>query len=576
MNDRDKRAQSLTTNVPRYAFTYPSPRIERCFGLLNMQNSTCELLVHVTASSTLKDDQRFSEIAQSILEFHPVTRFGSSWNSDSSLSTTPFSADATKHPLSGAEETSSFRMAQGQYGKSIPLAESVAATQLLQTTPSSWLLSSSLSGLDVETSRPNTAPELNCIQAEPPVAVSVRKHQRSYSDTSSLNHSLSAIPNSYGQEQGMTHTNDYTSNRSRLYGELSFCRAPSTPTRERPPSKRRRVGAGLTYETPREPLSTASINSARVLSSRPDSMELTKSFQSISSTLSPSQPLQLRVATPAKMLPNEGKSNEVLFMDLTKGTPEQMSKEVHRPQLTDRCCEVERHDSVANDHSNKCPDSGDKVFADEVASPPSIGGELVFTTHITRTLQAIVDRIPLDKVYRPSRVSRPVRALERGRWLFNVLVVRDQRVSSLRCTVGNDEKFGVLDGEFDIRRRKGRWTQDDGLGRRHSAWTEVEFLNFWRNMSRLVRQGKCGMGCRLVKEVDRKASSELGQVWRVTMFCWGEVVGHIWLALWIISDKLTAQTPMQWISGDGTVVIEMSGEKTSSTRTNRAEVAPNG
>ncbi|KIV95553.1 hypothetical protein PV10_03191 [Exophiala mesophila] len=540
-----------------------------------MQNSICELLVHIAAPSTLKDDQRFSDIAQSILEFHAVTRFGSSWNSDSSLST-PFSADATKQPPSGAEETSSFRMAHGQSGKSIPLTESVAATQLLRTTPSSWLLSSSLSGLDVETSRPKTAPELNCIRAEPPVAVSVRKHQRSYSDTSSLSHSISAIPNSYGQEQGMTHTSDCTSNNSRLYGELSFCRVPSTPTRERPPSKRRRVGAGLTYETPRESLSTASIMNARVLSSLPDSMELTKSFQSVSSTLSPSQPIQLRVTTPARMLPNEEKSNEVLFMDLTKGTPEQISKEVDRPQLTHWWCEEDRHDNVANDHSNKRPDSGDKVFADEVASPPSRGGEHVFTTHITRTLQTIVDRIPLDKVFRPSRISRPVRALERGRWLLNILVVRDQQVSSSRCPVGNDEKLGALDGEFDIGRRKVRWTQDDGPGRRHSAWTEVEFLNFWRNMSRLVRQGKCGMGCRLVKEVDREASSELGQVWRITMFCWGEVVAHIWLALWILSDKLTAQTPMQWISGDGTVVIEMSGEKVSRTRTNRPEMAPKG
>lgn len=357
------------------------------------------------------------------------------------------------------------------------------------------------------------------------------------------------------------HANDFMSNRPRVSGVFCLSRVFPTPTRERPQNKRRRVGKGSTHESQQESLSEVSINGTRILSSLPDPMELTdclqpKSFvsnvQSVSSTLSPSQPIRLRVATPADVPPSPGKPNVVLFMDLTKETPEH-----------------------AGNHSNRRESLGDKLFTDEVASPPSTGGELVFTTHVTRTLQAIVDRIPMDKVYRPRRVLRRVRALERGHWLFNVLVVRDQVVAPLRRAAGHGENLEGLDGELDMGRRKGHWTRADrpgratvmesenGLGQRCPTWTEAEFQAFWRNMSRLVRLGKCGWGCRLVKEADHEASTETGQMWRITMFCWGEVVGHVWLALWILSDKLTAQTPMQWISGDGSVVIEMSGEKVS-------------
>lgn len=562
-----------------------------------MQQSTCELLVHITAPGTVKNDQRFSAIAQSILEFHPITRFGSSWHSDSPLST-PCSPGATKHQSSGVELMSSLRRAHGRDRHSTPSATSVATDQSLQTTSLSWLLPPYPPGLDVEGLRPRTAPELKYFGTEPPITASHQKHRRSHSETSSFCHSLSAIPNSYGQEQDMRpHTNDFTSNRPRMSGDLCLSRVFPTPTRERPPNKRRRVGKRSTIESQQESLSEASMNGTRILSSLHDPMELTDSLQSenfasnlqsFSSTVSPSQPIRLRGATPAEVPPSLGESNVVLFMDLTRETPEQASEALYRStRSTHKWPGPERCHSAAGSHSsNRRERLGDKLFTDEVASPPSTVGELVFTTHVTRTLQAIVDRIPMDKVYRPRRVLRPVRALERGHWLFNVLVVRDHVVAASRRAAGNSENLEGLGGEVDIGRRKGHWTRADrpgratameseiALGQRCPAWTEAEFQDFWRNMSRLVRQGKCGWGCRLVKEADHEASTETGQMWRITMFCWGEVVGHVWLALWILSDKLTAQTPMQWISGDGSVVIEMSGEKVS--RTSGPEMASMG
>ena len=55
-----------------------------------MDTFTCELLVHITAASTAKDDRRYVAIAQSVLDFEPaaVTRVdGAELNSASSTAT---------------------------------------------------------------------------------------------------------------------------------------------------------------------------------------------------------------------------------------------------------------------------------------------------------------------------------------------------------------------------------------------------------------------------------------------------------------------------------------------------------
>ena len=37
------------------------------------------------------------------------------------------------------------------------------------------------------------------------------------------------------------------------------------------------------------------------------------------------------------------------------------------------------------------------------------------------------------------------------------------------------------------------------------------------------------------------------------VYTWGEVIPHMWLWMWVISNKLTAYIPMEWRAGDDNV-----------------------
>jgi hypothetical protein len=93
-------------------------------------------------------------------------------------------------------------------------------------------------------------------------------------------------------------------------------------------------------------------------------------------------------------------------------------------------------------------------------------------------------------------------------------------------------------------------TADDGDT---ALWTEAKFIQFWQNVTQFIEEGKAGWGTQLYKEALGEA------VWKIRLFTWAELLGHIWLTLWILSDKSTGHIAMNWISGDGSAVIKMSG-----------------
>jgi hypothetical protein len=93
-----------------------------------------------------------------------------------------------------------------------------------------------------------------------------------------------------------------------------------------------------------------------------------------------------------------------------------------------------------------------------------------------------------------------------------------------------------------------------------ALWTEMEFGQFWQNMTQFVQAGKAGWGTRLIREAKGET------LWTIRLFTWGELVGHLWLVLWVLSDKLTADIAMQWIAGDNAAVVKMSGGKNKEGR----------
>jgi len=178
---------------------------------------------------------------------------------------------------------------------------------------------------------------------------------------------------------------------------------------------------------------------------------------------------------------------------------------------------------------------------DEVRGPDPRGGCPKFTTHLTKPLERLVARIPLSKHFRPVYVSRDLNVLERGYWRFSVRIVEDSFVP------------GSTTPPLGQRRSSKPKTTNSQHGT--AFWTEKELVQFWQNMTHFVQGGKAGWGTRLIREFKGEI------VWTIRLFTWGELLGHLWLVLWVLSDKLTGGISMQWIAGDNVAVVKMSGGK---------------
>ena len=155
------------------------------------------------------------------------------------------------------------------------------------------------------------------------------------------------------------------------------------------------------------------------------------------------------------------------------------------------------------------------------------------------------------------------------------------------------EKRRVLEEERAKRRDVGLSSSpleygEDGAfveRKRQDFWTEEELVRFWRTLEECVGLGKWGWGVRVFREkvveddvdgtwpphgalllsssspASAAATSEAERERRVLLkvTTWGEVIPHIWIMLWLMSDKLTAYIPMEWRAGDGSVGVKMSG-----------------
>jgi hypothetical protein len=134
----------------------------------------------------------------------------------------------------------------------------------------------------------------------------------------------------------------------------------------------------------------------------------------------------------------------------------------------------------------------------------------------TPYLLLLARQLSLSSRYRPRIQSRPLRPFERGYWSVSMRV----------------------------------W--DEGL--RGRAWSAL---------SRYVRSGRAGWGVWASREgaidteglhngMEREFAGD-----ELRAYCWGEVVGHIYLLLYLVSERKIKGKGVRWVDGEGRVVIIM-------------------
>jgi hypothetical protein len=126
-----------------------------------------------------------------------------------------------------------------------------------------------------------------------------------------------------------------------------------------------------------------------------------------------------------------------------------------------------------------------------------------FVTHINEHLQYLGDNTSLVQCYQPVFVSRDLRQSERGCW------------------------------EFDI-----------------APWPPQLRIDFFQFLAKILESGRMGWGVWCVRE---PTSLE------VRVFCWGEIVRHVYLMLYVASKSKVRKLGLTWIDAEGEVVVQMRG-----------------
>ncbi|KAL2182718.1 hypothetical protein L209DRAFT_602341 [Thermothelomyces heterothallicus CBS 203.75] len=139
----------------------------------------------------------------------------------------------------------------------------------------------------------------------------------------------------------------------------------------------------------------------------------------------------------------------------------------------------------------------------EILSPPPITSlrELRPEDMVTDVLASLARELDLEKRFRPESQIRELRPFERGYWLVD-------------C----------------------------------SAWEPDLKRSAWGFLTDYLRKGAAGWGtsCRRDREFSR-----------IRLYCWGCVVGHMYLVLYLMSKRRVLYSGASWVDGEGKAVVVM-------------------
>jgi hypothetical protein len=147
----------------------------------------------------------------------------------------------------------------------------------------------------------------------------------------------------------------------------------------------------------------------------------------------------------------------------------------------------------------------------EIHPPPPPTGSGSFISHITPQLSSqFWDSEELQGKYKPYP-HRILRQSERGYW------------------------------QFDTR-----------------AWSHKIQIKFWIFLQSNIGSGVSGWGIWCLREngegENEETEHELGII---KVFCWGEVVGHVWLLCYVASQARLKRVESQWVDADGEIVVRI-------------------
>ncbi|KAJ5818855.1 hypothetical protein N7474_004446 [Penicillium riverlandense] len=190
----------------------------------------------------------------------------------------------------------------------------------------------------------------------------------------------------------------------------------------------------------------------------------------------------------------------------------------------------------------------------EIHPPPPPISNTHFTTHITATLSMLAERLKPSRTYKPVLQARDLEKLERGHWVVHI---------------------NILDPPREQRQQRQQQQQQAPRPARDSSphphdWDAAFFHRFWTFLSEFVaRDARAGWGvwC-ILEKAEEDAHPTLLSGGDVTsdlsttpvslrVYAWGEVAVHVYLLLFLASERRIRGMGAQWRDARGEVVIEL-------------------
>lgn len=202
--------------------------------------------------------------------------------------------------------------------------------------------------------------------------------------------------------------------------------------------------------------------------------------------------------------------------------------------------------------------------------PPPVSTE-AFETHITPTLRMLAKRLKGSRTYQPLRQTRESDKLERGFWYVRIDIM-DQNEGAEGGTAQNGEEKKRQNGPYEHRPTDA------------NQWSLSFFTRFWSFLTDfIVKEGRAGWGvwCILEKASTNETSNkpaeqpeasnntahqdppyleEQGTTRRsltLKVYTWGEIIPHVYLLLFLASERRIRGMGAQWKDGMENTVIEM-------------------
>lgn len=181
----------------------------------------------------------------------------------------------------------------------------------------------------------------------------------------------------------------------------------------------------------------------------------------------------------------------------------------------------------------------------KIHPPPPATSTRPFKTHLTPALSMLAKRLSLPRIYKPIHQTRDLNTLERGHWFLRINIHSHQSPQSPNP--------------------------------HPNTWDMSIFTRFWTFLSDFIsKEGRAGWGVWCILEegvtvTDRVDSSAMSppvvtegsegiegiKPLTLKVYTWGEIASHVYLLLFLASERRIKKMGAQWKDGAEEVVVQM-------------------